>query len=428
MRIKSSRNNKSIILLAFCLLIITALSLVQIYANEDAVIQIPNIEQKTNLSTIQITIKEKHYLKLKKKRNQALAVGVLESNDNDYVPVVIRFNEEDYEADLRLKGDWTDHLEGDKWSYRIKLKNDKTIFGMRKFSVHHPKTRGYINEWLYHKVSKSEELIGLRYDFIEGFLHIKSKNETGFINKDVGIYAIEEAFDKRTIENNKRKAGVILRVSEQYYWKEMKQAWRIGKETGYRPHSKRLPHFDGTLTHEYISTFSLGNILENKDLTQQFVHAKNLLETYRNYNLKVSEVFDAKKLALHTAINNLFGATHGLLLHNLRFYYNPTSSKFEPIAYDGHPGYKLSNFQHYTFTRKNMDAEYRNELIKALEYVSRPEYLDELFSLFSNEVRRLEKQLQPEFGKVAIILKENYIHNQSILKQELKKLKEPLAK
>ncbi len=425
MKIKSSKKNTHLVLLSVCALIVLGLTLLQSFDSKKKVdIEVPDIEQKTSLSALQITVKEKDYLKLKKKRNEALAVGVLESSDNDYVPAIITFNGEDYKADLRLKGDWTDHLAGDKWSFRIKLKNDKTIFGMRKFSVHHPKTRGYINEWLYHKVNKSEELIGLRYNFVKGFLHIKLKNEIGFINKDVGIYAVEEAFDKRTIENNKRKAGVILRVSEQYYWKEMKQAWRIGKETGYRPHSKRRPHFDGALTHEYISTFGLGNILEDEALNQQFVHAKNLLETFRNNNLKVSEVFDAKKLALHTALNNLFGATHGLLLHNLRFYYNPTSSKLEPIAFDGNPGYKLSKFHHYTFTDENMDNEYRKELIKALEYVSTPEYLEALLSSSYDDVKGFENELEPEFGEAAFIEKESYIHNQTILRQELERLKQ----
>ena len=55
-----------------------------------------------------------------------------------------------------MKGDWIDHLIGDKWSFRIKLKGDKTIQGMKKFSIHHPITRGFINEWVYQKTNKKE--------------------------------------------------------------------------------------------------------------------------------------------------------------------------------------------------------------------------------------------------------------------------------
>ena len=31
-----------------------------------------------------------------------------------------------------MKGDWIDHLIGDKWSFRIKLKGDKTIHALYK--------------------------------------------------------------------------------------------------------------------------------------------------------------------------------------------------------------------------------------------------------------------------------------------------------
>ncbi|MFY0603245.1 MAG: hypothetical protein JXQ93_04805 [Flavobacteriaceae bacterium] len=427
MRIKSSRNNRSAMLLIASALLVVVLGFVRFYNGGSGSVQIPEIERKTELEPIQITIKEKHYLKLKKKRNQALADGILETNDNDYIPGIITFNGEEYDADLRLKGDWTDHLNGDKWSYRIKLKNDRTILGMRKFSLHHPKTRGYINEWLYHKANKFEKLIGLRYYFVEGFLHIKMKGRNNFINKEVGIYAIEETFDKRTIESNKRKIGVILRISEKYFWKEVKQAWQIGAQTGYSPRPKRRPNFSGPWN-EYITTFGVSNIMQDKLLGPQFVHAKNLLEEYRSYNLKVSEVFDSKKLAMYTALNNLFCAYHGLEAINLRFYYNPTTSKFEPIAYDGNSGYKLKQFHHYLYSKRNMDSEYRKELIKALEYVSKPEYLDRLFSLFYKEARGLETQLRPEFGKAALILKQNYAHNQTILRQELKNLKDEATK
>ena len=70
---------------------------------------------------------------------------------------IIEINGKKYKADIRLKGDWIDHLTGDKWSFRIKLKGDKTIQGMKKFSIHHPITRGFINEWIYQKTNKKHD-------------------------------------------------------------------------------------------------------------------------------------------------------------------------------------------------------------------------------------------------------------------------------
>lgn len=423
MKIKSSRDTKSILVMAICILSVTVLILLKSMEEvKDEQFELPDIVQKTHLKAIQITLGEKQFLKLKKKRNKALADGILETSENDYVSAIVTYNGEDYKADLRLKGDWTDHLEGDKWSFRIKLKNDRTIMGMRKFSLHHPKTRGYINEWLFHKANKSEDIMALRYDFLEGFIHIKLKNKKQFVNRSVGIYAIEETFDKRTIESNRRKTGVILRISEKYFWKEVKQAWRIGERTGYSPRPKRRPNFSGPWS-EYISTFGYSKIMQDEALSKQFIHAKNILEDYRNRNLKVSQVFDAKKLALYTALNNLFCAYHGLEAINSRYYYNPTTSKLEPIAYDGNSGGKLRKFHHYLYSERNMDNNYRKELIQALEYVSKPEYLEGLFNNFEKDIRGLEKELSPEFGKEVKVLKENYTYNQLILREELKKLK-----
>ncbi|MDN5215665.1 hypothetical protein QQ020_26545 [Fulvivirgaceae bacterium BMA12] len=425
MKIKSSGSNP-LMAIGVCVLMILALvAFRSLDKKKVEVIEVPSIERKTTLNSLQITVREKHYRKLKEKRNEALADGILETDDNDYVPGIITFDGKDYDAELRLKGDWTDHLQDDKWSYRIKLKNDQTIMGMRKFSVHHPKTRGYVNEWLYHKANKAEDLIGLRYQFAEGFLHIKLKNPEDsieFINKNVGIYAIEETFDKRTIESNRRKEGVILRISEQYFWKETKQAWKIANQTGSRANPKRIPKFIGP-RNEYVSTFGLSKILADKALNKQFKHAKNLLETYRLGRLKPSEVFDTKKLALHTAINNLFGAYHGLEAINLRFYYNPTTSKLEPIAYDGNSGERLKEFHHYLYTNKEIDIEYTKELIAALELVSHPEYLKILFDNFYKEAKGFDAILQREFGKHIVIDKNVYAHNQTILRQEAQRLK-----
>jgi len=422
MKVKSSDKSIYYILGAYLLLVLVLFGLQSFSKKKKEVIIVPEVEQITELDGLQISFKEKHYKKLKEKRNKALADGILETSDNDYVPTIITFNGKDYKADLRLKGDWTDHLEGDKWSFRIKLKDDQTIFGMRKFSIHHPKTRGYVNEWLYHQANKAEDLMGLRYNFAEGFMHINLKDSDSIINKNLGIYAFEETFDKRTIESNRRKAGVILRISEQYFWKEVKQAWKIQKQTSFSPQAKRKPMFSGP-GQEYVTTFGLKKILANESLNKQFMHAKNLLEAYRNLELPSSQVFDADKLALHTALNNLFGGYHGLAAINLRFYYNPTTSKLEPISYDGNSGQKLDKFHHYLYTNRNMDPVYKDALIKALEKISQPEYLEKLYIKTNKEALNYEAILKTEFKNAALIKREHYEHNQAILKKELIRLK-----
>ena len=138
----------------------------------------------TNEELITLDIKHKDFQYLSFKRKQALRYGKLISSDDDYVPALLNTKNKTVKVSIRLKGDWANQFIGEKWSFRIKVKNGDTVFGMRRFSLHHPKERNFIWEWIYHKMLSNEGLISLRYKFIRLKLN----------GKDLGIYALEEHF------------------------------------------------------------------------------------------------------------------------------------------------------------------------------------------------------------------------------------------
>ncbi len=164
--------------------------------------------QFSNPKKIFIDINFENYQKINYKREQALEIGVLVSSEEDYVPATIRYKNKEVNVRLRLKGDLLDHLKGDKWSFRIKVRGDDTLFGMKTFSIQGPRTRNYLDEFVYHKALKKEGVMFLRYDFIEVIINGKNK----------GIYAIEEHFEKQLIENNERREGIILKFNEDMRW------------------------------------------------------------------------------------------------------------------------------------------------------------------------------------------------------------------
>jgi len=396
------------------------------YTKENKYISPPEFEQKTTLDFIQITLNEKNYNKLKKKRDKALSVGILETRDTDYVPATITFNGVDYKANIRLKGDWVDHLRGDKWSFRVKLKGDETILGMRKFSIHHPTTRGYVNEWLYHKATKDENLFGLRYNFLEGSIHIKGKNSSEFIDKNLGIYAIEETFDKRAIENNKRKESVILKFSEDYWWDEVKKATLVGADYGLKGGSGGFMDWQQHLIDKFpITLFSEEKMLSDSIMLSYFKLSKNLLEDVRSSKASLDYAFDVEKLAMQNAILNLFGAIHGTYSINLRFYYNPITSKLEPISFDGNSGLKLKKYEHFIFVNQEKDSVYLKELAYAINKVSQPEYLNDLMNKHKKGLDYFQKVLKTEFNR-RFFDEKNLRFNQSIMKQELQRLTKQL--
>jgi hypothetical protein len=153
-------------------------------------------------------IQKLRYLREKIKNSKS---GLLFSQDDSdmWVSADVSINSSllNYDAKIRLKGNSLTVRKNDqKWGLRIKLTGENTIFGMRRFSIHDPKVKSNLSEWLFYKFLNELGLINLRYDFIELLINGRS----------YGLHAIEEHFDKRLIENNKQRTGVIVRFNE--YW------------------------------------------------------------------------------------------------------------------------------------------------------------------------------------------------------------------
>jgi len=260
-----------------------------------------------------IDINYKNYMKLAYKREVALEKGVNFSSSEDYVPATFTVDDKMYRIKMRLKGDNPDHwILEKKWSYRIRVRDEKTIFGMKQFSIQHPNTRSHLVEWLFHKLQGYLGLINLRYDFIEVVLN----------GENLGLYAIEEHFDKLLIENNKYKEGPIVRFNDNIYWQNL--AEKRGDYIDY-PEAYWLGPID---------VFHPKRTQRNADRMEQFHNARNLLESLRQGRLKAHQVFNIDKLAMLFALVDLWGNHHAYAYHNVRFYYNPVTSRLIPIGFD----------------------------------------------------------------------------------------------
>ena len=107
-----------------------------------------------------------------------------------------------------------------------------------------------------------------------------------------------------------------------------------------------------------------------------------------------------KKLATFFSLNDLLGAQHANRWHNLRFYYNPISSKLEPIGFDKGRGFNIVTLigteireEYDSKFRKNRffsDLTFTKKYISKLNKISQPKYLDSLLEFLSTN---LEKNL-----------------------------------
>lgn len=273
---------------------------------------------------LQIKLEEKAFEKLQQKRKEAREKGILESGDDDWVKGSLAVDSLNaVPIKLRLKGDWLDHLENDKWSFRVEVKDPHAVERMISFSLHTPAARYFLHEWLFHQMLESEDILTTRYDFVELTLN----------EKPLGIYAMEEHFEKQLVEYKNRREGPILKFSEDGFWSNISRQYGA---LGYFSHDQDHPvrHSENAPAEPFNpATYEKDSALDSV-LRQALI----LQEQYHQNALKNSEVFDIERLAKYYAICDALGAYHGIVWHNQRFYYNPIISKLEPIGFDGFSG------------------------------------------------------------------------------------------
>lgn len=325
---------------------------------------IPSILTENNFEEVQLDIKFKHFSKIEQKRKEALMRDQLVSSDADFVPGKISADELSFDCKLRLKGDLSDHWENQKVSLRIRLKDGGTLFGMSSFSLQRPVTRGNTSQFLFLESLRRENLLAVRYKFINLTMNGKS----------MGVYAMEEHFSKELVESQRRRDGVMVSFDEYRYWKNL---------------DAPLTNFQLASAYQSAEINLRNNkrIVESPLLLKQKVIALNLLRSFQEKKLQGDEVFSPDKVGRFLAICRLWNAEHAFLLHNINFYYDPITSRLEPIGFDGMPlSYVTSPYCYFSagevpdnwVNHALRSPQIAKSYIKHLESFTRQSYIEEL--------------------------------------------------
>ena len=272
------------------------------------------------LQDLHFHLKFKDYERILAKREEAMHIGLLFTGKKDEVPATLEVDGRKMPVKMRLKGDWPDHFQTDKWSFRVRMRKGTQFGGMRRFSIQHPRARRYLGEWLFLNSMRREGILAPRYDFVRVTLNGDPK----------GIFAIEEHFAKELLESQERTEGPIAKFDEDPLWRQ--------RELSHNRHGLGwfdLDHLD--YRSAQVSFFSEGSLRRDPILHGEMEAARHLLEGFQRGTLSASEVFDLPRMARYLALCRVWGADHSLIWHNLRFYYNPHTTRLEPIAFDGEP-------------------------------------------------------------------------------------------
>jgi hypothetical protein len=267
------------------------------------------------LPEVVIDVPFKEMRKIYQKRDEALKLGKLVQGEDDFVKGELRVESETIPVKLRLKGDWNDHLAGRKWSFRIHTRKGEQLFGMRRFSIQSPATRGFQAEPMFFEVLKNYGIMTPRYSFVNVTLN----------GEPMGVMALEEFFSKELLEFNRRREGVIIRFDESLVW-DSRDGY-IDRHVGWRG---AFDHYSNAP----VDAFGGGRIAESDYLSGQYEIAEGLLRGFVQGSLPASEVFDAEQFGQYLAIADLFGSWHSTSWSNMRFYLNPVSMRLEPIVFD----------------------------------------------------------------------------------------------
>ena len=272
-------------------------------------------------------------------RDSALNNGIISEDLQDIsVKAKLNLGGESYKVKLSPTGMNLDMIGSiSKRGYKVKVLEGRKIYGMSEFKLLPPQSRHNMVEWVGHELEKKENLIALKYFFLEVTLN----------GDNLGVYAVEEHFNKELLESNRAREGIIFAI----------------KNSGDKTKDNR------------VRVFNEKKYLNDPTKNNQIILLKSALQSITNDDLEIERFFDLKKYAKNFAIIDLMGSFHAALGANTFYYLNPVTTLVEPITReynslrysDGPP--KADKFLIYQFLEDKKEYLFANKLFDNKEFV-----------------------------------------------------------
>jgi len=375
--------------------------------------QEPSDPADNGLETLVLNLPTESGQVLQRVVSSALERGMIIQEESDTVPGTIEYEGRSMPAEVRIKGDWLDHVMTDKWSLRISL--DDEFMGMRVFSIQHPQTRGWLWEWFVLAAMRREGVLAPRSTFVNVELN----------GNQAGIYYLEEHFAKELLESQGRREGPIVIWDEAAMWSTRMQAHSVASRDMdmFRPvTSQRAKWLGGSRVRAYgekrlssvdsLSRSLYGAIDEMNALKDLVIASTDTtgrlraLEALEHASGRlVEDLVDTERLSRAHALGSLFQLTHSMSWLNMRFYHDPVTDRLEPIMFDNManlPG-KQDPVMFGSVVEPVMQlfstcTPYYNGVFRDLGRLCAPTYIDELVDELGAELELYERALTAEFS------------------------------
>lgn len=337
------------------------------------------------LPTLRVDIKFKFYNRLLEQRDEALQAGVYIPAAQDLMTATVRLDDLSIPAEMRLVGGPAEHLgEDDKWGFEVRTRKKQTLFGLQRFYLLDPAVNNYLNQWAFARVLEREGILVARYRFV----HLV------FNGEDRGVYALQEGFGGELPLAQGRPAGVIVEFDADLLWESIAR-FQGNAQAAYADPVANLSATDWQYFE--VDTFRDAAIAGDPNLSAQQERAIGLLHALQAGRSKASDVFDVDRYGRFLALADLWGATRGLALVNLRYYYNPETGRLEPIGFNANAlGAEARLPPAATYGDPALQAAYAREAWR----ISQPGYLEQWQAELEPELERLRQALNTEYGEL----------------------------
>jgi len=267
-----------------------------------------------NFERVDININYTDLQKIMLDRNRAIKDKLLSNPAT--VNANLEFMGKTYKAELRLKGDLSDHwLSKYRMSFRIKLKGENTILKFKKFSLQKPHVRNYPHDYVFESLMRDIGNISPAHNFVHAYVN----------GVDWGIMNMEEHMSKEFLEKQNRKNSVIVRFSNEDSW--LYSAKSKNPYAAYRLSDPSL----------YVHLYGSKKYLKDYHNRKMYSY---ILKQHKNNNL---HLYDINSYAKSYIMSTIWGHWHALKNQNSRHYFNPYTLKLEQITTDAGVFNKLTN-------------------------------------------------------------------------------------
>lgn len=311
------------------------------------------------LPYLRIDMTFENYQMVLAQRAAALEKGVVKHERTGFIPCEITVSGQRIPAELRLMEGSTRHLGPDeKWNLELRTTDlSRPLFGLHHAYLQDPADNHGLNQWAFVQHLRQEGLQAARYSFVRLM----------FNGDDRGIYTLQEGF------------GQVDTSSDLTIAFETDSLWEF------------IAHFDGNVEAAYadpvaarsaydirqvqIATLADTSLDQGAERNPQYTRALARLYELQISQRTAEDVFDAERYGRFLALVDLWGATEGLKITNVRYNLDLESGRFVPIGFNSNAlgsSHRLPLLT--TYDSPVIQAAYIREALR----LSQPAYVDRL--------------------------------------------------